>query len=112
MGYCTYYVLSLYGDDEATERCVEDFIREGTAMGFTPDQMEDFVNEDVLETKSREVEELCKKVARMNPDVLIRLEGDGEESDDLWESRFKGNLYERQDFTMPPFTTPELQIPD
>lgn len=112
MGYYTYYNLDLYGKDEDVERCEESFRKELSGVGYCDDEIEGFLDGDALEAKGSCVESICETVAKTHPDVLIVLSGDGECSDDLWEARFKGDLYERQDFTIPPFTTPELQIPD
>ena len=105
MGYYTAFSLDFYGDDEKVRKAVEDLKVTGD------DDAIEAAERGFVHAKWYDYGEQIQKVAEMNPDVLIVVSGDGEDSDDNWEERYKGKLYERQDACIPPFVTPELRIP-
>ena len=109
MGYITIFDLRLIGDKDKVQAFEQDLLEESKDGN-------DEVDSDVVEliecgytsAKLYDLEEWIDEVAPRHPDVLVILNGDGEESDDLWECRWKGDKCERQDAIIPPFTTPEL----
>ena len=103
MGYYTYFSITLYGEDEAYDKAAKEICELG-------EHAENSLLGGSLEKWYSHREDLSK-VAKNNPEVLIRVCGDGEESDDLWEERYKGELFEFHSASIPPFTTKELQIP-
>ena len=48
-------------------------------------------------------EEDLMELSKKYPDMLIEITGDGEDSGDFWEARFKGGTEEYHDMRMPPF---------
>jgi hypothetical protein len=70
--------------------------------------LEELISTGGTYAKLYDIEDWINAVAPKFPDVLICLEGSGEEQDDMWESRWKGDKYEHQEAIIPPFTTPEL----
>lgn len=44
------------------------------------------------------------ELSRAYPDMIFRVSGDGEESEDLWKSIWKDGCYEIQYAVIPPFT--------
>lgn len=110
MGYYTYYTISFEGE----EKQIDAFKKE--LLDFAKNEDDNYdVDLDVLlkygssEGKLYDLEHWISSVAPKYPDVLICLEGDGEESDDLWEERWKGNNRESQRAIIPPFENPELK---
>lgn len=68
----------------------------------------ELVQKGYLEAKWYDFEDTFPAFAAKFPDVLFIVNGDGDDSDDLWEARFKGNEIERHYMSMPPFTNPVL----
>lgn len=110
MGYYTYFNLNYYGSAE-DEEALENFEPSSADFSF-PEAIKMLIDDDDdNDWKWYSWETDMKKLASLFPNILFVLHGDGEESDDLWEARFKGSEYEYQEFTIPPFTNPNLQIP-
>lgn len=105
MGYWTNYSVDVCGEQNAVAKTFQDIKKVNPDLAELADQGYSYL-------KWYEWEEDMTKVAKMNPDVLIILTGDGEDNDDLWEARFKGDLMERQDWALPPFQTKELLLPN
>ena len=101
MGYYTGFGLHIVGKDEDVKRA-EDEIRNIDC------QCKELVEEGCVYAKWYDWEYDMKTVAKNNPDVLIILSGDGEESSDFWEARFKGEEFEMVQYELPPFTNENL----
>lgn len=109
MGYYTSYTLTMIGEEQAVKRAEDDLIEVSNYPDGSPDcEIKDLVNYGYVNAKLYEIRDYLEKVAEKNPDVLIVLDGDGEESDDLWEERWKGKEHEAQFSIIPPFTNPAL----
>lgn len=109
MGYYTCYNIAFEGDEkeiEAFKKNLLDLSKDDD--GYVAPDLEELLNYSCCEAKLYDLTEWIDAVAPKYPNVLVFLDGDGEESDDNWEARWKGNLYERQNAIIPPFQTPEL----
>ena len=105
MGYITDFCLRIFGPDDKVRKAGEDI------KALSPDGwLDELVDDEYSALKWYNWQEDIDKVAKANPDVLIILDGDGEESDDLWQYRAKGDKTEYHAFALPPFTTPELLL--
>ena len=105
MGYITYFSLRMFGPDDKVEKAGEDIKALSSDGSF-----DELVDYEYSELKWYDWQNDIDKVAKANPDVLIILDGDGEESDDLWQYRAKGDKTEYHAFMISPFTTPELLL--
>lgn len=105
MGYITYFTLRMFGPDEKIKKAEND-IKALSSEGW----LDELVDDGCSELKWYDWKTDIDNVAKANPDVLIILYGDGEDSDDLWQYRVKGDIKEYRSFYMPPFTTPELLL--
>ena len=109
MGYITCFDLTLIGEKEKVEAFKKDLLEESKSDdGEIDEDVEELLECGYLSAKIYDLEDWIDAVAPRHPDVLVILNGDGEESDDLWETRWKGDKCERQNAIIPPFTTPEL----
>ena len=109
MGYYTSYSLSLFGNAEQAHE-FENELLEVTkyADGQDDCEVKELVNTGGTYAKLYDIEDTISDLAPKYPDLLIILNGDGEESDDLWEARWKGSEHEKQYADIPPFTNPKL----
>lgn len=107
MGYYTNYFLTLHGDQEEIKKFESDLYEESEHDS----DIKELIETGGIYAKLYELEGYIDKVAPKHPDVLVVLEGDGEESDDLWEARWKGEEFEKQSFIIPPFENKNLAIP-
>jgi len=108
MGYYTYFSLSYHGTPE-DEEALQNF-QPGKEFAF-PEGIKELIDESQdTDWKWYGWEEDMKKLCKLFPNILFILDGDGEDSDDMWEWRGKGDIYEYHWFTLPPFTTPELML--
>ena len=105
MGYYTWITLSTYGEDAKIKQM------EADAKVYEDDLVSKFIEDQELEVKWAYFEDSLMKFMRRHPEVLFVVYGDGEESDDIWEARFKGEEFELHCLEMPPFTNPKLKIP-
>lgn len=113
MGYYTSYGFTLVGDPEKCEKFEKDLSDAGRdSEGEKDFEIEQLIDSGSVYAKLYDIENIISRVAKMNPDVLAILTGDGEASDDLWEARWKGDQYEVQSYVIPPFTNPALQTED
>ena len=109
MGYYTYFTLQIVGND----RDRNEFKKElsSTAIdeyNYPESSVEELVNYGSTEAKFYEIEEIISPIAEKYPNLLIILNGDGEESGDIWEARWKGDQYEKVEMSMPPFKNENL----
>lgn len=109
MGYYTSFSLEMHGDLEKIEAAEKDLLEESRyADGTLDPEIKELVETGGVYGKLYELDGYLDAVAHRNPDVLIILTGDGEDSDDLWETRWKGDKTETQRAEIPPFKTKEL----
>jgi hypothetical protein len=95
MGYYTYFTLNkIHGSDEDYDALVKD-IDEKTGIDFSRDNCQEAKWYDSHE----DMTELTKKY----PDLTVQLDGDGENSDDLWACRYRGGESEQIEAAMPAF---------
>lgn len=84
MGYYTRYDLKVDSQDEKLWEFLEN---DETASNYG--SLISFVNGQSDSCKWYDHEEEMKDVSKKFPDVLFTLEGEGEESDDIWKKYFK-----------------------
>ena len=106
MGYITYFNLEMIGSDEDIANACEDAKTSGNEL------IAELLDGEYLEAKWYDFQTDFSDFAKRHPSILFIVTGDGEESDDLWEARFKGDISERQDFMIPPFKTLDLLTED
>lgn len=94
--YHTYYSLRMEGS--------EDKIQEVLNSHFFDERIETLVKDEEYEGGWYDFEKDFANFAKDFPDVLFIVHGDGEESDDIWEQRFKGFKNEYHKTEIPPFT--------
>lgn len=106
MGYYTYFSLSYHGSPE-DEDALQNF-EPGDEFAF-PKGIKELID-DLQDSNWKWYgwEKDMKLLASKFPNILFILEGDGENSDDIWEFRIKGDISEFHCMEMPPFTTHEL----
>ena len=100
MGYLTYFHLKMEGSEGAIEKAKSDLL--------TIDEDFDILWEEGELFKWYEWLDDMTLIASRNPEVLFILDGDGEESDDLWQWRGKGNETEFHNWSIPPFENKNL----
>ena len=109
MGYYTSYVLTLVGEENKVKAFEQDLLDESADPDGTPnDCVQKLIYCGYINAKLCYLTAWINTVAPRHPDVLVILHGEGEESDDLWETRWKGNESETQSAIIPPFTNPNL----
>lgn len=92
MGYYTYYSLNLIsGPEEEFEKMLKD-INEITGLDFSEDNCQ--------EATWYESDKDMLMLSKRYPDLVVSLSGDGECSDDLWETRYRNgeSEFNRMDF--------------
>ena len=109
MGYMTYFDLSIIGEEDKVESFKKDLLEESKSDdGKINSEVDALLEYGYRCAKLYDLENWIDAVAPRHPDVLVILNGDGEESGDLWEARWKGDKHERHEAIIPPFTTSEL----
>jgi len=111
MGYYTYYTLSYYGFPE-DEQALCDFEPKESDFNLPPQYMKQLIADNGdNDWKWYDWLEDMRKLAKMFPNILFVLDGDGESSGDVWQFRIKGeNEFEFHAMEMAPFTNPNLKI--
>lgn len=95
MGYETYYIISrVEGNEDDYKKIVKE-LEEISEI--------DLKNGEV--SKWYDSHEDCLEVSKKYPDVMFQLNGDGEDSIDVWATRYKGGESETVESVMPPFKT-------
>lgn len=107
MGYYTSFFLNLHGEQEEIKKFESDLYEES---GRDTD-IKELIETGTVYAKLYKLKDHINAVAPKHPGVLVVLERDGEESDDLWEARWKGNEFESQSAIIPPFENKNLAIP-
>lgn len=109
MGYYTLYSLTMYGREDKVAAARQALLEESRgADGSYDPYVQELVTTGWVCAKCYELENQLSAVAERHPDVLIVLEGDGEDSGDLWEARWRGTEHEMQEARIPPFTNKNL----
>ena len=109
MSYYTSYGLTTYGDIQecqAFEQALLEYTKDG--YGNVNCEVEELVDTGGAYAKLYDLRDWITELAPKFPNVLIILSGDGEESDDLWEQRWKGEETEYQEAAIPPFKNKNL----
>ena len=110
MGYYTYFSLSMIGDEENIDKVTQ------AALSLNLDDDSLCYNEGIkelvttggIDAKWYSFEDDFIPFARKFPEVLFIVDGSGEETDDIWQWRIKGELDEYHRMKMPPFINSEL----
>ena len=111
MGYYTAYSLVMRGEDAAVEKAEKALLKRSTDdRGNVDPDCKDLIEIGCVYAKLYDISDWISEIAPKHPDVLIILSGDGEDSDDAWEERWKGNDHELQKAVIPPFQNKNLQI--
>ena len=107
MGYYTAYGLQIV-PDKGHEDEVKKFEKDLIEYSEDDCEIEELVKTGGCYGKLYDIEDWIGEVAKNYPHLLVCLGGDGEDSDDLWETRWKGVETETQKAVIPPFTNPNL----
>ena len=109
MGYYTSYDIAFEGDFEQEEAFKEELLKESAySDGENDPEVVELLETGGVWAKLYDLEAWIDELAPKYPDLLIILTGDGEESGDNWERRWKGNENETQRAIIPPFNNPNL----
>lgn len=113
MGYYTSYSLDFYGKPEEVEKAKNDLLEiSKDDDGEVDFELRQLIRHGGVNAKLYDIDEWIEGAAKDNPNVLIVLSGDGEESGDVWEERWKGELFELREPVMPPLKNKELETPN
>lgn len=95
MGYSTYFTLNkIQGSDEDFDAFVKD-IDEKSGVNFTDDAGQS--------AKWYDHHEDMTEVSRKYPDLTVQLDGEGEDSEDVWATRYRGGESESVGYEQEPF---------
>ncbi len=109
MGYYTYFSLDIKGEPEEVKKAQNFRVPDDDTEFSDPYYINGILDECASHYyKWYDWEKDMKKLARKFPNVLFILDGDGEEADDNWQFRIKGDICEHHYVELHPFTTPEL----
>lgn len=107
MAYYTTFTLSLYGERKDkngfTDALIDKSNNNLDVITLT--------GEGCVSAKLYNLDDWIDEIAPDYPELLIVLEGNGEEQDDIWETRWKGEETETHIICMPPFENEHLQVP-
>lgn len=106
MGYYTSYNLNTYGSDEDKEK----FEKKLLEISDEDSDVRELLTYGGVNAKLYDLEAWIQEIVRDIPNLLVVLSGDGDDSDDQWEMRWKGEAFEEHRAVMPPFQNPELFI--
>lgn len=109
MGYYTSYNIAFEGDPEQKKAFEEDLLKKSAySDGRLDSSVVELLNTNCVYAKLYDLEAWIDQLAPKYPNLLIMLTGDGEESGDSWEKRWKGRESESQKAVIPPFKNPNL----
>ena len=106
MGYRTFINICMYGEPKDIEAVEKEMHK---VLG---DELADEILNNEAYIKWYYIEDDFFTFAKHNPNVLIIVAGYGDEQEDIWEARWKGEDYECQESSIPPFKNEKLQIPN
>ncbi len=106
MSYLTTYSLALFGKEEKIQEFGD---RLKACYPMCGGDIQDLLDGLSMTGKFYDITDRISEIAEAFPDMLICLAGNGEEWDDMWEQRWKGEKTELHRMIMPPFT--ELKTP-
>lgn len=109
MGYYTSYSLDIRCEEKDVE-LVKKFQKELLDVSYDDPDVRVLIEDGGVWAKLYDIEELINELAPKYPELLIILYGDGEDSYDTWERRWKGSESELQQAAIPPFKNPNLRI--
>ena len=109
MGYYTYYTLSYEGPAK-DEQALRDFKPSEDEFSFPEGIVQLIKDNGDNDWKWYGWQDDMQKLAKKFPNILFVLDGDGEQSDDIWQWRGKGDETEFHAMEMPPFTNPNLKF--
>jgi len=99
MGYYTYFTLTMIGSEEDKTQAEIDAEKSDNWC------IKDLVVEGCVDAKWYSFFEDFSAFAKQHPNILFIVDGSGEDSDDVWQHRFRGDIDERHEMEMPPFQT-------
>ena len=109
MGYYTSYDIAFEGDFEQKKEFEEDLLKiSAYSDGRLDSSVVELLETNCVYAKLYDLEAWIAQLAPKYPNLLIILTGDGEESGDIWEKRWKGGESEYQEAVIPPFTNSNL----
>ncbi len=108
MGYYTTFTLDLYGPQEDKDGFADALI---TRSNYH-DDVKTLFRDGCVNAKLYYLDNWIDEVALKYPALLVVLHGCGEEQDDIWETRWRGEETETHIFAMPPFENEHLQVPE
>ena len=112
MGYITEFELSLIGEPDNVSEFNATLIKKVEEDDDSHvDDVKELIDYGYVSGKLYDLEDWIVYVARENPDVLVILKGYGEDQDDMWEMRVKGEDYEKKYAIIPPFENKNLLLP-
>lgn len=112
MAYITNFNLSLIGEPDKVSKFKTTLIKKVEKDDdLSVEDIEELLTNGYIQGKLYDLGDWLVYAAKKNPDVLVVLKGDGEESGDMWELRIKGLNFEKQYARIPPFTNINLVVP-
>ena len=101
MGYCTTYTLNCYN---CTDEEMEDFKKELYEVSGHNRYVDDFIDEGFISGVSHfPADEWIASIAGHFPNMLIVLDGKGEDDMDVWQMRYKnGKVFKQTAILYPP----------
>lgn len=108
MGYYTTFTLDLYGTQEDKDGFADALITRSN----NHDDVKTLFRDGCVDAKLYYLDNWIDEVALKYPALLVVLRGCGEEQDDIWETRWRGEETETHIIAMPPFVNEHLQVPE
>lgn len=108
MGYCTSFSLTTEGTPEAVKAFNDDLAKSSKYK----EDIQELFSCGCIDGKFYDLPDEVEAAAGRHPDVLVILDGDGEDSGDIWQMRCRGKKCECHRVVMPPFTSPALLTED
>ena len=109
MGYYTSYCISFFGDPKDANRFGHALLDHTKRSDGSDDfEVKELLNTGNTYAKLYDIEQHITEVAKNFPNLLIILDGDGEDSMDSWQARWKGEIHETKNVVIPPFDNADL----
>jgi len=91
MGYYTAYTISFKGDEKRIEALKKEILKtSGKLTGYSDAGVRELLENDCVFDKLYDLKAWIEEAAKEYPDVLVILTGDGDNTEDCWECRWKG----------------------